>query len=737
MANGVLNSSPAGQPEGLAGMESIQGLSGNLFEILWRRRWTVFLTSVLVLAGGFLYLQRVTPMYTSTSRIYVEQTGPQVFDRNSGGMISRWDSYLYTQAERLKSSDILSAALKMPNMSRLQSLAGVSNPITALRRKLDVVVGRKDEIINVSYVSPYPAEAAEIVNNVVDSYVTANEQGNRNTLGEVVRILKEEKSRRNQELLTKLEKMMEYKKQNADLALGTNQETNIIVRRLERLSMALTEAQLTAVECQSFYEAVKKMAGNPASVRQLVESQRIGGMYISAVNNSAASSVRTELDRIERDRTNSLRALKPNHPVVGAFDAEAEQTEKQLVRLDKEFVQSVLEVAKQQYEMAREKETELQKYYNEQQEEAVSLNNQLAQFTLLQSDYDQTKELCGLLNDSIQRLDVTTEVGSLNISILETAAPAERPSSPQKTKTMGLALVMGLLAGTGVAVLRELKDQRLRSTEEISALLGLPVLGAIPSMGRTKESPAVRGQKVRNGPESHEAEAFRTLRTAVFFGAPKEETRKILVTSPAPGEGKSTVVANMAIAMAQTGQRVIIVDGDLRRPMQHNIFGLDRNGKGISSVLAGAMSLKEAIESTGTAHLDVLTAGPHVPNPAEMLNSERFRRIIESLAKVYDRVILDSPPVVAVTDSLILAVRCDVTVMVLRAEVSTRRISTQALEALAGVDARVLGVVVNDVPRGSGRYGYHSGYSYHYGDDDGHRQKHKDRRQVVSPVLAR
>jgi capsular exopolysaccharide synthesis family protein len=232
-------------------------------------------------------------------------------------------------------------------------------------------------------------------------------------------------------------------------------------------------------------------------------------------------------------------------------------------------------------------------------------------------------------------------------------------------------------------------------------------------MTAPKQTVAIRGQKVRISPESREAEGFRTVRTAVFFGAPKDEARTIVVTSPAPGEGKTTTVSNLAIAMAQAGQKTLVLDADFRRPMQHRIFGLDRRSKGLSSVLAGQMELSDAIEHLSAENLDVLTCGPDVSNPAEMLNSKRFAEIITTLAKQYDRVLIDSPPVVAVTDAQILAARCDVTILVLRARKSMRRVSMQACESLLGVDGRLLGVIVNDVPRKSDRYGYATGYGYH------------------------
>ena len=731
MMNGYPNETPSEQSGVPGTVERFEGFSESLFEILWRRRWIMLLAVVVGLAGGVLYLEHATPLYTSTSRIYVEQTGPRVFERDSSGIVTRWDNYLYAQAERLKATETLSAALKTPEMSQLRTLAGISNQVAGIRQGLHVVVGKKDEILNVSFTSPYPDEAAQIVNTIVDTYITTQEQRTRNTVGEVVRILKEEKSKRNHDLLAKLEAMMEFKKSNEGLALGTDQDSNLIVRELERFAAALTDARFAVVESKSFYEQAKRMESDPAGLRQLVESQKARGIYIAVT--SEAASLRDELKRLERDKADSLLELKADHPAIPAMTAEIDRVQRQIAELDLAFVKNQLVIAEQQYLAAEKKQQELEGFYEQQRQQAVVLNSQLAQYTILQSDYEQTKKLCDLLDDSIQRLDVTTEVGGLNVGILETAAPAGSPSEPQKARTMGLALCLGLFAGVGLALLREWKDQRLRSAEEISALLGLPVLGAVPAMSGSKGPADVRGQRVRINPDSREAEAFRTLRTAVFFGVPRDEARTIVVTSPAPGEGKSTVISNLAIAMAQAGQKVLVIDADFRRPTQHKIFKVDRLAHGLSAVLAGHMPLEQAIERSGLDNLDVLTCGPDVPNPAEIIGSQGFADVVKQLIEQYDRILFDSPPVAAVTDPLILAALCDVTILVVRAEQSMRRVSMQARDSLSSVEARLLGVVVNDVPLKSGRYGYYGGYGYRYYGQygNGDRKRHRSKATVV------
>jgi succinoglycan biosynthesis transport protein ExoP len=295
------------------------------------------------------------------------------------------------------------------------------------------------------------------------------------------------------------------------------------------------------------------------------------------------------------------------------------------------------------------------------------------------------------------------------VRILESAEPATKPGKPEKAKILALAIVAGLMLGFGGAWVREKTDHRLSSADEIAQILGLPVLSIIPSMpGRS--GAVTRGQKVHLESMSDVAEAFRTLRTVVYFSVPEGKSKTILLTSPFQGEGKSTTASGLAIAMAKAGRRTLMIDGDLRKPTLHRIFELN-DQVGLSSVMAGRESLEKAVQRTAVEGLDVLPCGPIPANPSEILNSRAFAELLQKLASKYDHIVIDSPPVLPVTDARILGATCDVTLLVLRANRSTRRMSEYAAEAMLGVGARVLGVVVNDVPR-SKRSGYHGGYGY-------------------------
>lgn len=707
-------------------------VSESLVQIIWRSRWIVLLATVVVLAAAFVYLVKAAPIYTSTSRIYVEQRGPKVLIEDQG-IMTQSKNYLYTQAELLKSTPILASALEKPGIKQMKIFDNVDNPVVFLKKNaLQVSVGKKDDIISISSDSPEPVEAAQLINAVVDSYITYHATHKRSTALEVLKILQKQSVERNKELMDKLTAMLNFKKANEGLALESR-TGNIILQRLERLSETLTQAQLATIDAKSTYETTRAMVDDPANLKEFVEANISGYEYRSVADEKARLG--TELDRLELQLANvkGQHKLTTDHPVVRELDNKIARIKKQIADFYEEFARPQLSMAHQQYLVAQEKEQQIREYLNEQREQALALNEQLVQYTLLQSDYEQTKRLCDLLEDRIKEINVTEDTGALNISILEVARPADKPSKPQKARIMAIAMVLGLMLGGGLALLRDWMDQRLRSAEEISALLGVPMLGVVPSMSR-KLTIAARGQKVHLESTSSVAEAYRTIRTAIFFSVPKGKAKAVLVTSPGPGDGKTTLVSNLSIAMAQAGQRTLVLDADFRKPMQHKIFEIAKE-PGLSSVIAGTQTLEKTIQHTSIPGLDILPCGPDVPNPSEMLNSNVFGDIMAELSLTYDRIVVDSPPVMPVTDACILAATCDVTLLVLRAEKSTRKTAQQARDGLLSVGAHLLGAVVNDVRRKKGRYGYYYGYyGYRYGY--GRKEKEKEAPKEAAIVAA-
>ena len=699
-------------------------LQSDLFGVVLRHRWIILGATVAFLAVGFLYILNATPIYTSTARLYVEQSGPKIISEYEGVM-TQSKNYLYTQSELIKSTPIIYGAVDDKRIRELKTFANIDNSAGYVKKALKVLVGRKDDIIAVSCDSPYPAEAAQLVNAVVDSYIEYHSTRRRSTVSEVLRILQKEKVKRDEELSGKFTQLLDFTRDNGVISFD-NSGGHIVFQKLRKLSEALTDVQLVNINTKADYEAIKSMMDEPAKIKQFAMAQPSAGVRVFI--NDVESQLKSELKDMEVELEGLRLQCTEDHPSVRAIRAKIEYTKQQLNQQAQRFAEAYLQVMKLRFETAKQRETELQTSFDGQQMIAQGLSVKAAEYSVMQSELKRTERLCEILDDRIKELNVTEDVGALNISILEVGRPSGRPSKPQRAKVMAIALAFGLMFGGGLAFVRDWMDHRLRSAEEVSGILGVPILGTVPAMSK-KVGIVARGQKVHLDSKSLVAEAYRTIRTAVFFGVPKDEAKTILVTSPAPGDGKSTLVSNLAITMAQAGQKTLVIDCDFRKPKQHSIFEIDE-GIGIADVLAGTVEMAEAIQTGPVENLALLACGQEVPNPSEMLNSETFAKTLNTLSKQYDRVIIDSPPVAPVADSQILGAICDVTLLVLRAEKSTRKHSQQARDGLLSVGAHVLGAIVNDVHRNRERYGYYSGYGYrnygYYGYGSGNEEKKKE-----------
>ncbi len=687
----------------------------SLLQIALRNRWIILSTVILFLFVGFVYLLKATPIYSSTTELYIEQNGPKIISgERAGGVLTESKNYLYTQAELIKSTPIVAGVADDPQITRLRTFANVDNLVGYIKRNLSVAIGRRDDIIRVSLYSPYPQDAAQIVNAVVESYIRYHRTRKRSTASQVLDILQKEKVKRDSELKEKYKEMLEFTRDNGVVSFqsGTG---HFAFEMLNRLSATVAEAQLATINAKADLESAKRMSSEPAKLKQFAATLGTGGTHIPISN--VETKLLSELQSSEVELENARRHCTDDHPSIQLIRTKIDHINQKLNKQAEEFAASYVEVLQLRRMAAKQRENELQESFEEQRETAHSFGAKAVEYSALQSELKRTERLCDILNDRIKELNVTEDIGVLSINVLEVARPAGSPAKPQKAKVMAIALVLSFMFSGGLTLLREWLDYRLRSTEEISAILGVPVLGVVPAMSK-KQTAVARGQKVYLKPKSIVAEACRTIRTAVFFGLPKGKAKIILITSPAAGDGKTTIVSNLAIAMAQAGQKTLIIDADLRHPMQHNIFEIDRK-KGLASMLAVDHTGDGEIQSGPVEGLDLLPCGPEVPNPAEMLNSDLFAQTLKNLSERYDRIIIDAPPIGPVADSQILAAICDTTLLVLRAERSTRKQSQRARDSLLSVGGHILGAVVNDVSRKHSRYGYgyYGGYSRygHYG----------------------
>ncbi len=683
----------------MMGMPGMPAGHDGLSHIIRHGWWLIVLSAALAAGAAYVYLRTVPPTYTSTARILVDKPSARLdqFPRVPGIGST---NYLQTQAVMITSRDIVVAALNDPNAVVLPS-----ERVKEAARTLAATIGRNTDIITVSASSAYPKDAATVVNAVVRAYIRWHEVNKQLSTAEWLKYLNTQLDARYKELDVKRNRRR-ILEQRKDAGTVTTTET------LKMLEQELTTARKKILQLDFYCQGLLQHEKEPEAFWRYVRFQQPTAPI--ALEDSERTRLTDELYVARRQFEESS--------AVGAVVQVSRKTqlqnkiaelEKKLVEIDRESVQKHVAETKSFLEKAREEEKKIKEMYDLDFAKVQDTSGQDSEYAMVVSECEMLEKLCNSLLSQIQAVSPDAHFEGLIIRVLEPALPATAASSPQAAKILGMGLVLGLVVGTGLAFLRDWRDQRVRSADEITAILGVPVLGVVPSM--SKRGLVARAGRVRYAPNSYESEAYRIIRTALFFGSSPGGARTILITSPGPQEGKTTLVSNLGTAMAHAGQRTLIIDGDLRKPTQHRVFAMNRNGQGLPDVVAGTVTLDEAIRPTEIEGLDVLGGSNSIANPSEVLNSPAFARILEQLKGRYDRILVDSPPIGVVTDAQILAALCDLTLLVLRADRSMRQATHRAREALLVVEARVAGVVVNGVSKRDRRYGHYNLYNNYYG----------------------
>lgn len=681
-----------------------------IWSVLWRRRWVVVACLVVTMASAGAYLRKATPYYASNSRVYIQQYGVQILSDSAGGS-PRNSSFLYTQAEVIKSSRLLESALERLSARSLKTFAGIDNPVGALQQATTVEVGKQNDIINVSFESPYPREAADVVNSIVGAYVAHQVEQQKNTAGEVLRVLRKEKADRERELQAGLLQIADFKQKNEALFFNTG-GGNIALTKLGALSSSLTAAEMERLGLEAKYQAISKALANPSTnldIYKIVQAQDAG-----LARDIEIDALRGELQKTLTLLGGAAQAQGERGPYLNTLQETAQRLRQQIAEKERVLVQAYLAQLELDRQATARRNEALQEAYDEQQEAAKELNTSSAELARLEANVQRIQSDSDLLDSRIKEVRVNNDDSALGfgVQVLEVARPSAQPARPQKARILGIALIGGLVLGAGLSLAWDFVDHRVRSADEVASVLGVPVLGVVPHMPG-KQTVAVRGRQVFLNATSHISEAYRSIRTALYFGS-SADTKMFLVTSASPGDGKSTTASNLAIAMAQAGHRTLLIDCDFRRPVQHTIYDLDTTVGGLTDVLLGRLPLRDALTRTQSEQLFLLPCGPVPSNPTEILTGKRFELTLQALSGAFDRVVIDSPPVSPVSDAQILASFVDAVVLVVRANKTTRRGCTHARETLEAVGANVCGVVVNDMLRHRGSYGYYYGYREPY-----------------------
>jgi polysaccharide biosynthesis transport protein len=568
--------------------------------------------------------------------------------------------------------------------------------IDAFLERLSVSPVRNSRLVDVSFRSEDAALAAQVANTIAKSYIEQNLDFRFTSTREASAWLTEQLAEQRRQVEAAEARLQQYREQNE--AISFEARENIVVQKLADLNAAVTRAKTDRLQKESMYRQLAAIQDKPTEL----------DTFPAILGNQFIQQQKASLAQLQRDQVQLGERLGERHPdmikIRSAIDAAQ-------LRLSTE-VNKIVQAVRTEYQAAVAQEQSLAAALNQQRGEALSMNRAAIDYGVLDRDVESSKQIYQSLLQRAKETGISGELKTSNVRVVDAAAMTSSPVSPRRALTILIGLLGGSLLGIGLAFFFEYLDNRLKTPEEVETHLGLPSLGLIPSLAAEGHG---ANPLINNGVPPNFAEAFRALRTNILFSATDDRCRSVVVTSTAPGEGKTMVASNLAVGMAQAGQRVLLIDADMRRPRGHEVFGV-KSDPGLSNVLVGAAKPGDVVHETAVANLWVMAAGKTPPNPAELLGSRRFVELLGTVTEQFDLVVIDTPPVMAVTDAAIAANRASGVLFVVAAEQTNRQAAQQALDQLEHARARFVGAVLNRVDLERESFYYARYYRKEYAD---------------------
>jgi capsular exopolysaccharide synthesis family protein len=706
----------------------------DVWRVLMKRSFIILTVTAVFLAVAALYAFRTKPVYESVSRIEIKpNTTPNVglqslTDEEGRGGES--GGALQTEILVLQSNSVMlqtAQSLDLIGRVRAAEPKGASGSASSvemtpgerltliglIRGGLHVQVVPSTQMVDIRYRSNDPKLATEVVNKLVDTYIDEDLRS---------------KFDRTMHVSIWLQKQLEGLKQSAEDAqrqlagyqkehniVGTDETSNLTMKNLGQTSSDLEIAEAGRITKEARMREFE--SHDPDLVALMGDDVELGVL-------------RSQLGSLQTQRGELASKFGEHHPKMQELQA---QIDKVQARINSEVVLARRQVSNE-YAGSLRLEGMLHKRLDAQKEDAYRLNEDEAQFAILRHEALLNRDLYDALQMRLKEASVTAGLSATNITVVDRASIPVFPVAPRKSLSLMLGLIGGLLCGTVVAFMIESIDDTLQTSEEVESVSMLASLATIPHIlteaGKRKrkgpEELAPTGPHMQQlvtlySPKSHAAEAYRGLRSSLLLSSIDRPPRVIVVTSAFPGEGKTTTTVNTAIAFAQRGERVLLVDADLRRGSLDRVFNLDDKSFGLSTVLTQPAAHRElASPLPELPMLRVLPTGPRPPNPAEMLSSNRMEEQLRQWALEFDRVVIDTAPVLAVSDTQAMAALADTVILVARAGMTRKRALIRARDLLWRINAPIAGVVVNDVDMRLenfytyryGMYGYNYGYGY-------------------------
>jgi capsular exopolysaccharide synthesis family protein len=713
--------------------------AGGSQAVIWhtvRKNWaTALLTALAVTLAVTFYTLGQTKIYAAAATLQFDATPPHVLGSKVENVVdvgagSYWDNreYFETQFKIITSARIANAVVSQLGLDHDAAFLRNAPPNTkvapvkvpeevaaaALRGRLRVDPIKDSRLAVVKLEDADPDRAQRLLSAVVETYVSMNLEDAHASTSQAVEWLQTQLGTLKTELETSEMALHEYKEKKNILSVALDDQSNLLREEMRGLNDALTQVRTKREEVAARRDELNKV--QPSNPTVLPAAELLGSTILSDLRKGYVEAL--------RDRDALVKGGKgKNHPDVMAAQARVDAA-REAIMTEVKNIQGSLD---RDLAVINHQEGGLAGLFEAARKRAFELNLLEIEYNRLRRAKENNEKLYSLVLERTKESDLTRMLRVNNIRVLDPALRPGAPIRPQVPFNIATGVFVGILLGVGAAMGRALIDRSVKTPDDLEKEIGVTFVGLLPEIADDKQLLGNYRRKRRRGepprpavirPDlivhdhrmSGIAEAARTIRTNLMFMAPDHPFHTLLVTSAGPSEGKTTVACCIAIAMAQAGQRVVIIDCDLRKPRLHRVFGKDAK-VGVTTALLDE-DVSDAILETEVPNLSLIPAGPIPPNPAELLHSERFKTFLEQVQGRFDKVILDSSPVVPVTDAVILSTLVDGTLLIVRAFKTTKDLARHALRALHDVGANVTGSVLNAVNLSRGEYKYSHYYYY-------------------------
>jgi len=712
----------------------------DLLAVILKRKWIV-ITFMLVLVAIVTiasFIQK--PVFTSKGRLLIEEepnilTFEKIYktDTYSG-------DYYQTQYEMLKSRTLADNSLERlklyENQDYVRELKGKNLPsnksdailrerlIESFLKRLSVR-SITNRLVEVGFSDADPELAADVVNTLFEAYIDMNIQKGYLTTEQATDFLSRQIVDINAEIEEKEKKLLEYGVQKNIIVLSEKETT--IVENLKALNQALAEAQIDRLKKEASYNELR--SANPNDIPE-------------SLANEVILKLREEYARLNREYIQRSEIYKADFPEMLKLRAELDSVRESLLN----ETQTLVKAAYADYQAALNKEKSLREAFNRQKLEANKVNSSAILYNSLQAEIENKKTVLRALLTRQGETDVSLRLkgfGASNVSILDRATVPLYPSSPKKKRNVILAFMVGLLGGLGLAFIFENIDKSVKNIQDVEKYSRLPALGIIPALnpkGYSKFFPRAHGEKKKKikkpgilesigekeeppriesielithfFPKSNFSENYRSIRTTLLLSSTDTKPKAFSVTSPLPQEGKSITIANLAVTFAQTGKTVLVIDADLRKPTQHKIFKI-KNQTGLTNYLIGGFD-GNIVKETQFPKLYLISSGPVPANPMELLGSEKMTQLVDSMKKHFECILIDTPPLLLVSDGIVLGSKVDATILVVWGGKTSQEALRQSREKLDSHKIKCLGVIINGADLREHDYYFMKHYHHYY-----------------------